>query len=67
MHHNGGSGLRPAQCHRRAAGGNIWSGKTMIFRIINDRVYSMHEQHLGRLKCGIAMTDSGEPILMFQT
>ncbi len=34
----------------------------MIFRIINDRVYSMHEQYLGRLKYGMAMTDRGELI-----
>jgi len=38
--------------------GNIWFGTTMIFRIIDDRVYSMHEQYLGRLQYGMAMTES---------
>ncbi|POR67129.1 hypothetical protein BKM10_02340 [Pseudomonas syringae pv. syringae] len=47
---------------RGAIHGNIWSDTTMIFRIINDRVYSMHEQYLGRLKYGMAITDRGELI-----
>ncbi len=34
----------------------------MILRIINDRVYAMHEQYLGRLKYGMAITDRGELI-----
>lgn len=34
----------------------------MIFRIINDRIYSMHEQYLGRLKYSMAITDRGELI-----
>ncbi|BCS46584.1 MULTISPECIES: hypothetical protein [Pseudomonas syringae group] len=49
---------------RRAVDGNIWSGKTMIFRIIDDRVYSMHEQYLGKLRYGIATTCRGELIFI---
>ncbi|WP_057402310.1 hypothetical protein [Pseudomonas amygdali] len=48
----------------RSADGNIWSGRRMIFRIIDDRVYSMHERYLGRLKYGMAMTGRGELIFM---
>lgn len=48
----------------RCADGNIWSGRILIFRIIDDRVYSMHEQYLGRLKYGMAITDRGELIFM---
>jgi len=51
-----------AKLGQRGADGNIWSGRTLIFRIIDDRVYSMHEQYLGRLKYGMAMTDRGELI-----
>ncbi|QHF03282.1 hypothetical protein N015_13045 [Pseudomonas asturiensis] len=53
---------RNASLGRRAVDGNIWSDRTMIFRIIDDRVYSMHDQYLGRLKYGMAMTDRGELI-----
>lgn len=55
-----------ARLGRRAVDGNIWSGKRMIFRIIDDRVYSMHEQYLRRLKYGMAMTDKGELIFMLR-
>ncbi|EGH30063.1 hypothetical protein PSYJA_14242 [Pseudomonas syringae pv. japonica str. M301072] len=44
--------------------GNVWSGDIAIFRIVDDRVYSMHEQYLGRLKYGMAMTDRGELIFI---
>ncbi|WP_116867135.1 hypothetical protein [Pseudomonas syringae] len=57
-------GPRNARLGRRAVDGNIWSETTMIFRIIDDRVYSMHEQYLGRLKYGMAITDRGELIFM---
>ena len=57
-------GPRNARLGRRAVDGNIWSETTMIFRIIDDRVYSMHEQYLGRLKYGMVMTDRGELIFM---
>ncbi|KPY58409.1 hypothetical protein [Pseudomonas amygdali] len=53
-----------AKLGRRGADGDIWSGRTLIFRIIDDRVYSMHEKYLGRLKYGMAMTDRGELIFM---
>lgn len=46
------------------AKGNVWSGDIAIFRIVDDRVYSMHEQYLGRLKYGMAMTDRGELIFI---
>lgn len=39
-------GLRNSRFGRRAVDGNICSGTTMIFRIIYDRVYSIHEQYL---------------------
>lgn len=55
-------GPKNARLGRRAVDGNIWSGRILIFRIIDDRVYSMHEQYLGRLKYGMAMTDRGELI-----
>ncbi|MCF5714511.1 hypothetical protein I9H06_10835 [Pseudomonas tremae] len=57
-------GPRNARLGRRAIDGNVWSGKKMIFRIIDDRVYSMHDQYLGRLKYGMAMTDRGELIFI---
>ncbi|WP_024666493.1 hypothetical protein [Pseudomonas syringae] len=53
-----------AKLGQRGADGNIWSGRTLIFRIIDDRVYSMHEQYLGRLKYGMAMTGRGALIFM---
>ncbi|WP_439851111.1 hypothetical protein ACTACG_07120 [Pseudomonas syringae] len=53
-----------ARLGRREVDGNIWRGKTLIFKIIDDRVYSMHEQYLGRLKYGMAMTDRGELIFV---
>lgn len=53
---------RNARLGRRSVDGNIWSDRTMIFRIIDDRVYSMHDQYLGRLNYGMAMTDRGELI-----
>lgn len=55
-----------ARLGRRAVDGNIWSETTMIFRIIDDRVYSMHKHYLGRLKFGMAMTDRGELIFIFR-
>ncbi len=33
-------GLNNAKLGRRCADGNVWSGKTLIFRIIDDRVCS---------------------------
>ncbi|WP_122501499.1 hypothetical protein [Pseudomonas viridiflava] len=59
-------GLNNAKLGRRCADGNVWSDKTLIFRIIDDRVYSMHEQYLGRLRYGMAMTDKGELIFMLR-
>ncbi len=53
-----------ARLGRRAVDGNIWSGKRMIFRIIDDRVYSMHDQYLGELRFGIAATRRGELIFI---
>ncbi|MCF5747423.1 hypothetical protein [Pseudomonas tremae] len=57
-------GRNNARLGRREVDGNIWLGRTLIFRIIDDWVYSMHEQYLGRLKYGKAMTDRGELIFM---
>ncbi|KPX00359.1 MULTISPECIES: hypothetical protein [Pseudomonas syringae group] len=51
-----------AKLGQRGADGNIWSGGTLIFRIIDDRVYSVHLQYLGRLKYCMAMTDRGQLI-----
>ncbi|WP_122437822.1 hypothetical protein [Pseudomonas viridiflava] len=59
-------GPRNARLGRRAVDGNVWSGKTMIFRITGNRVYSMHDQYLGRLRYGMAMTDRGEMIFMLR-
>ena len=59
-------GPRNARLGRRAVDGNVWSGKTMIFRITGNRVYSMHDQYLGRLRYGMAMTDKGELIFMLR-
>ncbi|MGN2430284.1 hypothetical protein [Pseudomonas syringae] len=53
-----------ARLGRRAADGNIWLGRTLIFRIIDDRVYSMHKQYLGMLRYGMAMTDREELIFI---
>ncbi|MGQ3820308.1 hypothetical protein [Pseudomonas alliivorans] len=55
-------GPNNAKLGRRGIDGNVWSGRTLIFRISGDRVYSMHEQYLGRLKYGMAMTDRGKLI-----
>ncbi|WP_323158274.1 hypothetical protein [Pseudomonas viridiflava] len=57
-------GPRNVKLGRRAIDGNIWSGKRMVFKIIDDHVYSVHDQYLGKLKYGMAMTDRGELIFM---
>lgn len=59
-------GPRNARLGRRAVDGNVWSGKTIVFRITGNRVYSMHDQYLGRLKYGMAMNDRGELIFMLR-
>lgn len=55
-------GLNGYKLGRLDKNGLIWSGETIVMRVFEGKIYSMHQKYLGRLRDGIAKTDRGELI-----
>lgn len=55
-------GLNGYRLGRLDKNGLIWSGETIVMRVFDGKIYSMHQKYLGRLKDGIGKTDRGELI-----
>lgn len=55
-------GLNGYKIGRLDREGFIWSDKTIVMRVVEGRIYSMHQKYLGRFKNGVAKTDRGEVI-----
>ncbi len=55
-------GLNDYKIGRLDINGLIWSGDVIVMRVVEGRIYSMHQKYLGRFKDGIGKTDRQEVI-----